>query len=72
MRPKNQIIPFKAVDEVGIIPKHECSYLEVAMLTGNMNISKNAAKEVSECIIKNLSEKVRAGKQVKTLIPYVG
>lgn len=72
VRPRNQLVPFKAQDEVGIIPKHEISYLEIAMLTGNVNTSKAMVKEHCECAMRTLSDKVRAGKAIKSEIPYVG
>ena len=42
------------------------------MLTGNVNTSKAMAKEHCECVIRSFSDKVRAGKGIKSEIPYVG
>jgi nucleoid DNA-binding protein len=69
---RSKVLPFDVKHLNGIIPKHDISWTEVAVLTGNPKATKCVCKEHCELIIDKFSKKAHAGFKVDSVIPHVG
>jgi len=69
---KNRVIAFDSNNNTGILPKHDISYLDIALMTGNPKITRGVAKDHCELIYRKYANRAAAGYAVNATIPHVG